>query len=173
MGYGIVLVMKKSFEDSESFEGRVAYAKQFEKLTDDFVNEPYGTQYFEDFDEKYNEVCIRDDGSYNIRFFPNLIRVWTPLSWSVFFDWDDQPGSQRKEFQKFIDRIQPEECWVGTDYATDQVCDIEAGLEKWLESVIERCGSIDEFDFEKLREDKEKKIWPKDLYLVKDNKLYK
>ena len=172
MGYGIVLVMKKSFKNSDSFEGRVAYAREFEQLTNDFVNAPYGTKYYEDFYDDCDEVKIRDDGSYTIRFLPGLIHVWTPLSWTVFFDNDELEGSQRKDFQTMIDRIKPEDCWIGTDYATEQICDIEAGLTKWLEDVEKRNGSINEFNFVQLREDKKHDIWPKDMYHVKNNNLY-
>lgn len=172
MGYGVVLVMKKSFDGSKSFEGRVAYAREFEQLTKDLVVETGGVQYYEDFFEETDEVRLRTRDRFEVCISQNLIRIWTSLKWYTFFEWESQGFSQRKEFQRMIDLIQPEECWIGTDYATDQICDVEAGFDEWLEDVQKEYGPIGEFDFDGLYENLKRDIWPKDLYYVKNNSLY-
>ena len=164
--------MKKSFEGSGSFEGRVAYAKKFEQLTKDLVVDAGGVQYYEDFSEKYDEVRLRTRDRFEVCICQNLIRIWTSLQWWTFFDWDSHRLSQRKEFQKMIDLIQPEDCWIGTDYATDQTCDVEVGFDEWLKDVQKEFGPIGEFDFDSLFEELKRDVWPRDLYHVKNNSLY-
>lgn len=171
MGYGIVLVMKRTFEDSKFIEGRVVTAMMFERLTKDRLEYMEGDRFYEDFNEETGHVGIRDKGFYEVDFYPNIIRVRTSLQWSTFLDWDRLPNSPRKEFQKLIDLFHPQKCWIGTDYATDQVCSLEVGFGQWLKDVRKEYGPIRAFDFEKVYEGFKKDIWPKDLYYVKDNKL--
>ena len=105
MGYGIVLVLKKTFEDSASYEGRVAYAKRFKQMTKDPGGDMEDITYIEHFSEEYDEVQLEVEDDYDVDFYPNLIRVWTPLQWWTFFDYDSIPGSIRKLFQRLIDVI--------------------------------------------------------------------
>ena len=173
MGYGIVLVLKKTFEDSASYEGRVAYAKRFKQMTKDPGGDMEHITYIEHFSEEYDEVQLEVEDDYDVDFYPNLIRVWTPLQWWTFFDYDSIPGSIRKLFQRLIDVIQPEDCWIGTDYATDQTGEAEVGYEKWIENIRETYGQIQDFDFDSVFENLKQGTWPEEIYHVKDNNLYK
>lgn len=173
MGYGIVLVMKKTFDGGESYEGRVAYAKKFEQMTKDAGVDMEEISYDENFSEEYDEVQLVFDDDCEVNFYPNLIRVWTPYVWWQFLNYDYDSNSIRKLFQRLIDVIQPEDCWVGADYATDQTCEAEVGYEKWIEDIQEAFGQIRDFDFDSVFENLKQDTWPDVIYHVKDNNLYK
>ena len=172
MGYGIVIIMKKSFKDSDSFEGRVAFAKEFERLTNDIINVPQGGSLHESFAKDDDWVSVQANGYYYVNFYPNLIRVRTPEQWGTFCSWDAEPGSPRAAFQRILDRIQPEECWIGSEYANVRVDGKEVSLEGWLESIRKEFEPVEDFDFERIYEDYKRDVFPQALYRVKNNNLY-
>ena len=172
MGYAIVLIMRKTFEGSDTFEGRVAYARKVATLTKDLMDLPEGGKYYEDFDEEYDNVFIRFADYFSLRVLQNMMVLESVDKWWTFMGNDHLSESTRSVFQKFIDRIQPEDCWIGTDYATDQICDVEVGFEEWLDDVLKMNGPIEEFDFERIFEGLKNDVWPDYLYHVKNNNLF-
>ena len=150
MGYRITMVMQKAFPGSHDFKGLV----EFEKWVKDRVSDilfPNGEKTYEYYDEATGYVTLRND-FYELHFYENALEISTPDKWSSFFGNEeilDEP--LLGVFQTVIDRIEPENCWFGTDYATIQGPGLEQGIENWLKALHDEEGEMEEFDFLRLK----------------------
>ena len=172
MGYRITLVLHIPFDNSATFDGQVAFAKRTLSQIRDIVALS-GEHAYEYYDEEDWAVSIHIEDYYWLNFFEDSFEISTSDDWSTFLMNDHlMDVSLRKVFQRILDRLNPEESWIGADYATDQGPTLENGYSVWKETIMKQEGPIEDFDFEKIKGGYLKGIHPRILYHVKDNLLF-
>ena len=172
MGYRITLVLYLPFKESNTFEGKVAFAQSVKKIIINNLS-PEGERVFEYFDSKSGTVSIHIRDHYEIHFYEDSFEISSSYKWSTFLMNDCfEECSLRKIFQRILDRISPQDSWIGSDYTTVQGPTLEYGYYEWLKSVEERECIIKEFDFESIRKSYITGVWPDNLYHIHNNNMY-